>query len=719
MDSGVVVSSSSPPSHEGIKKARAAIRLLLVLVVFGGCVLLYVMMPTNTYKQIWQPRIRAKANSSTYFGSQGASLLVFTFPIMFIALMGCVYLHLGKKMNDYTISGSEGKTKRLAVWKQPMLVKGPLGIVSGIELTFFIMFIALLIWSFSTYLTNSFHKITPQSAAKSHEKVWEVKLESASLRLGLVGNICLALLFFPVDRGSSILPLFGLTSEASIKYHIWLGHIVMVLFTAHGIGYIIYWAVTDQISEMIKWAKNDVSNIAGEIALLSGLAMWVTTIPRIRRNMFELFFYTHYLYILFMVFFIFHVGVSYAGLMLPGFFLFVVDRYLRFLQSGKRARLVSARVLPGESFELNFAKSPALKYNPTSVMFINVPSISKLQWHPFTVTSNSNLETDKISVVIKGEGSWTRKLHQVLSSPSTSDRIEVAVEGPYGPAATHFLRHDSLVLVSGGSGITPFISIIRELIFMSTAYQCKLPKVTLICAFKHSSDLTMLDLILPMSSTTPYDMSNLQIQIEAYVTRDTQPKEDSINLRAIWFKPLENDEPISAILGANQWLWLGLIIASSFMMFLILIGIITRYYIYPIDHNSNKIFSFPLRALLNMLAICISIAATASAVVLWSKRSNDKELKQVQHMEASSPSRGSEVYNTERELESLPQQSLLQATNVHYGQRPDLKRILFECKGSNIGVLASGPKKMRHEVATFCSSGLAENMHFESISFSW
>ena len=70
------------------------------------------------------------------------------------------------------------------------------------------------------------------------------------MRLGLVGNICLALLFFPVARGSSILPLFGLTSEASIKYHIWLGHIAMVLFTAHGIGYIIYWAVTDQISEV-------------------------------------------------------------------------------------------------------------------------------------------------------------------------------------------------------------------------------------------------------------------------------------------------------------------------------------------------------------------------------------------------------------------------------------------------------------------------------------
>ncbi|MDD0148590.1 hypothetical protein PSY31_23155, partial [Shigella flexneri] len=82
-----------------------------------------------------------------------------------------------------------------------------------------------------------------------------------------------------------------------------------------------------------------------------------------------------------------------------------------------------------------------------------------------------------------------------------------------------------------------------------------------------------------MSTTTPYDISNLQIQIEAYVTRDTKPKDYSMNLRAIWFKPLATDEPVSAVLGANHWLWLGLIIASSFMMFLILIGIITRYYV--------------------------------------------------------------------------------------------------------------------------------------------
>lgn len=47
-----------------------------------------------------------------------------------------------------------------------------------------------------------------------------------------------------------MLPLFGLTSDASIKYHIWLGHIGMTLFTAHGILYIIYWAVTHRFSQV-------------------------------------------------------------------------------------------------------------------------------------------------------------------------------------------------------------------------------------------------------------------------------------------------------------------------------------------------------------------------------------------------------------------------------------------------------------------------------------
>ncbi|KAE9595485.1 putative ferric-chelate reductase (NADH) [Lupinus albus] len=166
------------------------------------------------------------------------------------------------------------------------------------------------------------------------------KLDIAALRMALIGNICLTFLFFPVARGSSVLPLFKLTSESTIKYHIWLGHIVMTLFTAHGICNIIFWAVTNQISQVVKWDKVGVSNVAGELSLIFGLFMWIATIPRIRRKFFEIFFYTHYLY----------TRSSY-------FYLFMVDRYLRFLQSRNQVRLVSARVLPCEAVELNFSKA--------------------------------------------------------------------------------------------------------------------------------------------------------------------------------------------------------------------------------------------------------------------------------------------------------------------------------------------------------------------------
>src|ERR1044072_4163161 len=107
---------------------------------------------------------------------------------------------------------------------------------------------------------------------------------------------------------------------------------------------------------MLKWSKVGISMVAGEISLVAGLLMWVTTIPRIRRKAFEVFIYTHYLYIIFMIFFIFHVGISYASIMLPGFYIFLVDRFLRFLQSRSQVRVVSARVLPCETVELNFSK---------------------------------------------------------------------------------------------------------------------------------------------------------------------------------------------------------------------------------------------------------------------------------------------------------------------------------------------------------------------------
>ena len=95
---------------------------------------------------------------------------------------------------------------------------------------------------------------------------------------------------------------------------------------------------------MLTWDTKDISNLAGEISLVAGL---------VRRRFFEVFFYTHYLYI------VFHVGISYSLISFPGFYIFMVDRFLRSLQSRDNIRVLSARILPSHTIELTFSKNPS------------------------------------------------------------------------------------------------------------------------------------------------------------------------------------------------------------------------------------------------------------------------------------------------------------------------------------------------------------------------
>ncbi|CAA2991623.1 ferric reduction oxidase 7, chloroplastic-like [Olea europaea subsp. europaea] len=71
----------------------------------------------------------------------------------------------------------------------------------------------------------------------------------------------------------------------------------MLLFTLHGLFYVIGWAMEGRlIKELMDWKIFGIANFPGVISLLAGLAMWVTSLPGLRRINFELFFYpTNYM----------------------------------------------------------------------------------------------------------------------------------------------------------------------------------------------------------------------------------------------------------------------------------------------------------------------------------------------------------------------------------------------------------------------------------------
>lgn len=66
-------SSSSPSlkASSSVTNDFQAIIMALILIVTIGYFLLLIVTPTNMYRQIWTPKIKAHTTNSTYFGAQG------------------------------------------------------------------------------------------------------------------------------------------------------------------------------------------------------------------------------------------------------------------------------------------------------------------------------------------------------------------------------------------------------------------------------------------------------------------------------------------------------------------------------------------------------------------------------------------------------------------------------------------------------------------------
>lgn len=71
------------------------------------------------------------------------------------------------------------------------------------------------------------------------------------LRTGAIGLMCLAFLFIPVSRGSVLLRYIDIPFEHATRYHVWLGHLTMVLFTVHGLLYVIAWAMEGHLVQEV------------------------------------------------------------------------------------------------------------------------------------------------------------------------------------------------------------------------------------------------------------------------------------------------------------------------------------------------------------------------------------------------------------------------------------------------------------------------------------
>lgn len=112
--------------------------------------------------------------------------------------------------------------------------------------------------------------------------------------------------------------------------------------------------------------------------------------------------------------------------------------------------------------------------------------------HPFTIASAPS-DKGEMQFLIKACGDWTRQ----LGALKPGDRVRVS--GPYGIFSPYF--HDnvsSLIMIAGGIGITPMLSILRKL----SADRAKIP-IKLIWSFRSAAEAPCLQEISGLSETLP------------------------------------------------------------------------------------------------------------------------------------------------------------------------------------------------------------------------
>ncbi|KAK7757903.1 hypothetical protein SLS62_000281 [Diatrype stigma] len=217
--------------------------------------------------------------------------------------------------------------------------------------------------------------------------------------------------------------------------------------------------------------------ITGHVMLLCMLLMYTTAHHRIRQQSFETFWYTHHLFIPFFLGLYTHaVGCFVRDSALPVSPFAGNDFWTHCIgYQGWRWELWADVV------EIQFNK-PSFKYKAGQWLFLQVPSISGYQWHPFTITSCPY--DPYVSVHVRQVGDFTRALGDAVGAGAAQSKLydgvdpmgmyEVAlqngqqmptlrIDGPYGAPAEDVFENEIAILIGTGIGVTPWASILKNI----------------------------------------------------------------------------------------------------------------------------------------------------------------------------------------------------------------------------------------------------------------
>ncbi|MEJ1278669.1 dual oxidase 2 [Cricetulus griseus] len=217
------------------------------------------------------------------------------------------------------------------------------------------------------------------------------------------------------------------------------------------------------------------AGMTGVLLLLVLAIMYVFASHHFRRHSFRGFWLTHHLYVVLYALLIIHG--SYALIQLPSFHIYFLvpaiiyggDKLVSLSRKKVEIGVVKAELLPSGVTHLQFQRPQGFEYKSGQWVRIACLALGTNEYHPFTLTSAPHEDT--LSLHIRAVGPWTTRLREIYSPPVGDTHAKypkLYLDGPFGEGHQEWHKFEVSVLVGGGIGVTPFASILKDLVFKSS-----------------------------------------------------------------------------------------------------------------------------------------------------------------------------------------------------------------------------------------------------------
>ncbi|XP_030832129.1 dual oxidase 1 isoform X2 [Strongylocentrotus purpuratus] len=222
------------------------------------------------------------------------------------------------------------------------------------------------------------------------------------------------------------------------------------------------------------WAWGTITGFTGILLVMVCTVIYTFAFQYARRRVFNLFWFTHNMWIIYFILMFLHGS---GRLVQPPFthyfalgpiVLFTLDKLVSISRKKAEIAVTRAELLPSDVTMLEFKRPQGFEYKSGQWVRIACKTLSSSEYHPFTLTSAPHEEN--LSLHIRAIGPWTMNLRATYDPNVVREHPlpKLFLDGPYGEGHQDWYQYEVAVLVGGGIGVTPFASILKDIVNKST-----------------------------------------------------------------------------------------------------------------------------------------------------------------------------------------------------------------------------------------------------------